>query len=119
MNRARVYASWPYVLVGIALWLSLHVLGVHGALTGVVLALCIPGRPAPSPAPLLAQAATALAALDDVDDEARRAGREAKLEQEPVWDWAVRNLSATAQRLLSPAERIERAVAPYRLRPGA
>jgi NhaA family Na+:H+ antiporter len=113
MNRARVYASWPYVLVGIALWLSLHVLGVHAALTGVVLAVCIPSRPSPSPAPLLAQAATALAALDHVDKEARGAGREAKLEEEPVWEWAVRNLSATAQRLLSPAERIERAVAPW------
>lgn len=113
LNRARVYATWPYVLVGIALWLSLHTLGVHAALTGVLLALCIPGRPSPSPAPLLAQAATALAALDHVDKEARRDGREAKLEAEPVWDWAVRNLSATADRLLSPAERIERAVAPW------
>jgi NhaA family Na+:H+ antiporter len=113
LNRARVYASWPYVLVGIALWLSLHVLGVHAALTGVLLAICIPGRPSPSPAPLLAQAATALAALDHVDKEAQRVGREAELEQEPVWEWAARNLSATTQRLLSPAERIERAVAPW------
>src|SRR5207245_183111 len=67
MNRARVYATWPYVLAGIGLWMSLHLLGVHAALTGVVLAICIPSRPSPSPAPLLAQAATALAALDHVD----------------------------------------------------
>lgn len=113
LNRARVYATWPYVLVGIALWMSLQALGVHAALTGVLLALCIPGRPTPSPAPLLAQAATALAALDHVDKEARREGREARLESEPVWEWAVQNLSATTQRLLSPAERIERAVAPW------
>jgi len=113
LNRARVYATWPYVVVGIALWLSLHLLGVHAALTGVLLALCIPSRPAPSPAPLLAQAATALSALDHVDTEARREGREAKLENEPIWEWAVRNLSATADRLLSPAERIARAVAPW------
>jgi NhaA family Na+:H+ antiporter len=112
-NRARVYATWPYVLTGIALWLSLHVLGVHAALTGVVVALCLPSRPAPSPAPLLAQAATALAALDQVDKEARREGREAHLEDEPVWEWAVRNLSATTERLLSPAERVERAIAPW------
>jgi NhaA family Na+:H+ antiporter len=113
LNKLRVYATWPYVLLGIALWLSLHLLGVHAALTGVLLALCIPGRPTPSPAPLLAQAATALAALDHVDEQARREGRAANLENEPVWDWAVRNLSATAERLLSPAERIERAVAPW------
>jgi NhaA family Na+:H+ antiporter len=113
LNRARVYVTWPYVFVGIMLWLSLHVLGVHAALTGVVLALCIPSRPSPSPAPLLAQAATALTALDHVDKQARRDGREAKLEDEPIWEWAVRNLSATADRLLSPAERIARAVAPW------
>lgn len=113
LNRARVYAPWPYVLVAIALWMSLHLLGVDAALTGVILAVCLPGRPTPSPAPLVAQAATALAALDHVDKEARRAGREAKLETEPVWDWALRNLSATTERLLSPAERIERAIAPW------
>jgi Na+:H+ antiporter, NhaA family len=113
LNRARVYATWPYVLAGIALWLSLHELGVHAALTGIVLAMCIPTRPAPSPGPLLAQAATALAALDHVDREARREGLETQLETEPVWEWAVRNLSATTERLLSPAERIERAVAPW------
>ncbi len=113
LNRARVYATWPYVLTGIALWLSLHLLGVHAALTGVALAVCLPSRPSPSPGPLLAQAATALAALDHVDKEARRAGREANLESEPVWEWAVRNLSATTDRLLSPAERVERAIAPW------
>jgi NhaA family Na+:H+ antiporter len=113
LNRARVYASWPYVFAGVALWLSLHLLGVHGALTGILLALGIPTRPAPSPAPLLAQAATALAALDHADREARRAGREANLEAEPVWEWASRNLSATTERLFSPAERIERSVAPW------
>jgi NhaA family Na+:H+ antiporter len=114
LNRARVYATWPYVMASLALWLSLHALGVHAALTGVLLAMCLPTRPAPSPAPLLAQAATALAALDHAEREARREGRgDAKLESEPVWEWAARNLSAAAERLLSPAERIERAVAPW------
>lgn len=113
LNRARVYATWPYMIASVALWLSLHALGVHAALTGVLTAMCIPTRPVPSPAPLLAQAATALAALDHADKEARREGRESKLESEPVWEWAARNLSAASERLLSPAERIERAVAPW------
>ena len=34
-------------------------------------------------------------------------------EQEPVWDWASRNLSAAAERLLSPAEKVECAVEPW------
>jgi NhaA family Na+:H+ antiporter len=113
-NRARVYAIWPYLAVGIALWLSLHALGVHAALSGVFLAAFLPTRPAPRATPLLAQAATALAALEDAESEARRGGEsEPELEREPVWEWAARNLSAASARFLSPAERIERAVAPW------
>jgi NhaA family Na+:H+ antiporter len=35
------------------------------------------------------------------------------LAQEPIWDWASRNLSAASERLLSPADRVERAVGPW------
>ncbi|MBA3812261.1 MAG: Na+/H+ antiporter NhaA, partial [Caulobacteraceae bacterium] len=64
--------------------------------------------------PLLAQAATALAALEHAESEARRAaGATRRVEQEPIWDWASRNLSAASERLLSPADRAERAVAPW------
>jgi NhaA family Na+:H+ antiporter len=114
LNRARVYARWPYVLTAVAMWLSLHALGVHAALAGVLVAVAIPTRPPPAPAPLLAQAATALAALDHAERETRREkGDPSRLESEPVWEWAARNLSAAAERLLSPAERMERAVAPW------
>jgi NhaA family Na+:H+ antiporter len=114
LNRGRVYASWPYIIVTMALWLSLHAAGVHAALAGVVLAAFLPTRPAPAAGPLLAQAATALAALEQVENEAKQTGDETRrLEQEPVWDWASRNLSAASDRLLSPADRAERAIAPW------
>src|SRR6201996_4510870 len=32
LNRGRVYASWPYVLISIVVWFCLHAAGVHGAL---------------------------------------------------------------------------------------
>jgi len=113
-NRARVYAIWPYAVASIGLWLSLHAFGIDAALAGVLLAMCLPTRPAPAAAPLLAQAATALAALEDAERQARVDGRsEATLEGEPIWEWAARNLSAVSERFLSPAERIERAVAPW------
>ena len=114
LNRARVYARWPYVLATVAMWLSLHALGVDAALAGVIVALAVPTRPPPAAGPLLAQAATALAALDHVEIEARRQNRDAsRLETEPVWEWAASNLSAAAERLLSPAERMERAAGPW------
>jgi NhaA family Na+:H+ antiporter len=114
LNRARVYARWPYVLATAATWLSLHALGVDAALAGVLVALAVPARPSPAPGPLLAQAANALAALDQAEAEARRHKEDIpRLATGPVWEWAARNLSAATERLLSPAERIERAVGPW------
>jgi NhaA family Na+:H+ antiporter len=114
LNRWRVYAIWPYVVVSALLWLTLHAAGVDAALTGVVLAMLLPTRPAPAASVLLAQAATALAALEHAESEAKQDGREVpRLAQLPIWDWASRNLSAASARLLSPADRIELAVGPW------
>jgi NhaA family Na+:H+ antiporter len=110
LNRARVYAGWPYVVVTAVLWVALHGAGVHAALAGIVLAATLPTRPAPSVAPLLAQAATALAALEQEESERQE---KSALQQEPIWEWASRTLSAAAARLLSPADKFERAVAPW------
>ncbi len=113
-NRWRVYSTWAYLVVTVALWLSLHAAGVHGALAGIVLAAFLPTLPAPAVAQLLAQAATALSALETAENDARRSGSEAvRIAEEPLWDWASRNLSAASERLLSPADRIERAVSPW------
>jgi Na+:H+ antiporter, NhaA family len=111
----RVYMAWPYVLASLGLWLSLHLAGVSGFLSGLALAAFVPPWRAPTTGPLLAQAATALAELEQAEHELTRAGNNSpqRLEQEPVWDWAARNLQAAADRLLSPAERIERAVEPW------
>ena len=114
LNRWRVYVGWPYLAAAVVLWTSLHLAGIEGALSGVVLAVFLPTRPAPSVTPLLAQAASALAELEQAEHALRRAGSDArKVRHEPVWDWASRNLSAAAARLLSPAERVERNLAPW------
>ena len=112
--RWRIYALWPYLVATIGLWLTLHRAGVSGALSGIALAAFLPTRPAPTAAPLLAQAATALEELEHAEHELKRTGdSRRRLEQEPVWDWAARNLRAAADRLLSPAERVERATEPW------
>jgi NhaA family Na+:H+ antiporter len=114
LNRWRVYATWPFAVVTAMLWVSLHAAGVHGALAGIFLAAFLPTRPAPAVGPLLAQAATALAALEHAESERRQSGSSAgSIAQEPIWEWASLNLSAASERLLSPADRIERAVAPW------
>ena len=113
-NRWRVYAVWPYAVTAVALGVFLHSAGVQASLAGILLAAFLPTRPAPAAAPLLAQVATALAELDYAENEARQreSGRQS-IEQEPIWDWASRNLSAASERLLSPANRIQEMVAPW------
>jgi NhaA family Na+:H+ antiporter len=109
LNRSRVYVSWPYLFIACVTWFCLHAAGVHGALAGVVLAAFLPTRPAPDAGPLLAQAANALTALEI----AQRDKDEDEKDRSTVLDWAGRNLSAASERLLSPADRVERAVAPW------
>jgi NhaA family Na+:H+ antiporter len=123
LNRWRVYATWPYATVTLVLWLSLHHAGVHAALAGVLLAAFLPTQPAPAAGPLLAQAANALAALEHAEKELKErhaaggdgkgSGEPPRVDQEPIWDWASRNLSAASERLLSPADRLERVLAPW------
>ena len=89
LNRGRVYAKWPYLLVAGVVWFCLHAARVHGALAGIVLAVFLPTRPEPDAGPLLAQAANALAAL-----EIAQADKDASEEDRAtVLDWAGRNLS--------------------------
>ncbi|HVX92305.1 MAG TPA: Na+/H+ antiporter NhaA, partial [Xanthobacteraceae bacterium] len=88
LNRSRVYATWPYGVLAVVTWFFLHSAGIHGALAGIVLAAFLPTRPAPAAGPLLAQAATALAALEHAESELDEG------EDNPVFDWASRNLSA-------------------------
>jgi NhaA family Na+:H+ antiporter len=114
LNRWRVYAAWPYVIATIGLWIFLHLSGVHAALAGICLAGLLPTRPSPDAGPLLAQAATALATLEHAQKENLKSGsKKSGLEIDDVWDWAGLQLFAVSDRLLSPAERIERAVSPW------
>jgi Na+:H+ antiporter, NhaA family len=114
LNRWRVYIAWPYAVTAIALGLFLHAAGVHATLAGVLLAVFLPTRPAPAVALLLGQAATALEELEHAERDSSPEDADAtRIQREPIWEWAGRNLSAASERLLSPADRIERAIAPW------
>lgn len=42
MNRLKVAHIWPYLLVGVGLWLAVHSGGLHGTIAGVLTALAVP-----------------------------------------------------------------------------
>ena len=47
LNRGRVYALWPYLVLGLLLWAAVFAGGLHATLAGVLTALAIPSqRPA-------------------------------------------------------------------------
>ena len=44
LNFKRVTSLWPYLILGIALWVYIHAIGIHATVAGVLLAFAIPIR---------------------------------------------------------------------------
>ena len=49
LRRLRVTAMWPFVAIGLAMWLSLHEAGVHATIAGVIMGLLAPTAAPPGP----------------------------------------------------------------------
>ncbi|OLS26367.1 MAG: Na(+)/H(+) antiporter NhaA [Candidatus Heimdallarchaeota archaeon LC_3] len=102
MNRAKVYWTLPYLILGIVMWILFLESGVHATMTGVLLALTIPTRSPANTKGLLSQCVTLLDEyeISPVDAENRRQSM-------------INTLETITDRMQSPAQRMERDLQPW------
>jgi NhaA family Na+:H+ antiporter len=104
LNRARIYATWPYALLGVFFWLAFLRSGIHPTIAGVLLAAVIPSRSPAYMRPLLTQVVSLLTNFDlpvgwrEEQDSQRQA--------------VISALEKITERMRSPAQRLEETLSP-------
>ena len=63
-NRLRIHRSFPYIILGILLWIAVLKSGLHATLAGVLLALAIPSQSSIVPKVFLARSRETLARFE-------------------------------------------------------
>ena len=102
LNRAHVYSSKPYILVGLVLWVCMYNSGIHATLAGVILAFFLPARSDVRLSHLRSWLAGKARALDDrYDDKTHVLG------QHDFTEAAVQ-VEKVMHHVTPPLERVER-----------
>lgn len=102
LNRIRIYSPLPYAVLGIGLWLAFIESGIHPTIAGVLLAATIPTWGTPDTRALLAQCVSVLDEFDAPESvQVNRAQA------------AAQTLENVADRMQSPAQRLEHSLLPW------
>jgi NhaA family Na+:H+ antiporter len=102
LNRTRIYWTLPYAVLGIMLWLGFFYSGLHPTIAGVLLAISIPTR-SPTNTPALLSQCNILLEEIQISPEKAEQRRQSM----------AKTLEHISERMLSPAQRLERDFHPW------